>query len=75
MTQTKASPLPRFALVLTSISIILVISFLITESIISALLIGFSNIVIILGIHWNDKRLIINDVTAITAVLSPPKKP
>ena len=35
---------------------------------------GFSNTVIILGIHWNDKRLIANDVTAIIEALSTQEK-
>ena len=74
MTQTKANSFPRFALLFAGISIVLVISFLITESIISALLMGFSNAVIILAIHWNDKRLITNDVTAITETLSTQEK-
>ncbi|WP_076412631.1 methyl-accepting chemotaxis protein [Shewanella sp. UCD-KL12] len=73
MTQTNTRWLPKFAPLLTGLALSLITSYLVTESITSALTIGAINAVIILAIHWNHSRLTIKDINAISGALSTPE--
>ncbi|QFU23870.1 methyl-accepting chemotaxis protein [Shewanella eurypsychrophilus] len=74
MTQTKTHFLPSFTLPILAIIVIGIISYLVTESTTSALILAFFNAITIIAIHWNGQRLIAKDVETITKALSTQEK-